>query len=74
MKNENNSIQLINAKELAGKLLLSARTVWRLRSAGKLPRPVCVGGSIRWRLIDINRWLDMDCPDQRTFEVMGRDN
>ena len=68
-KNENNNIQLLSAKELAGKLLLSARTVWRLRSAHKLPKPVCVGGSIRWRLSDIQRWLRLDCPDQRTFDA-----
>ena len=67
----NNNIQLLSAKKLAGKLLLSARTVWRLRSAGKLPKPVCVGGSIRWRQSDINRWLELDCPDQRTFDAMG---
>ncbi len=68
--NENHNIQLLSAKELAAKLLLSARTVWRLRSSGKLPKPVPVGGSVRWRLSDIQRWLDMDCPDQRSFEAI----
>jgi len=69
-ENKNKTFQLLSAKELAAKLLLSARTVWRLRSAGKLPRPICVGGSVRWRLSDIQQWLDMDCPDQRTFDAM----
>ena len=68
------NIQLLSAKELAGKLLLSARTIWRLRSAGKLPKPVCVGGSIRWRHSDIESWLSADCPDQRTFDAMGGGN
>ena len=65
----NQNIQLLNAKELAGKLLLSTRMVWRLRSAGKLPRPVYGGASIRWRLSDINRWMELDCPDERTFHA-----
>ena len=66
----NQNIQLLSAKKLAGKMLLSARTIWRLRSAGKLPKPVPVGGSIRWRQSDIQQWLDLDCPDQRTFDAM----
>jgi predicted DNA-binding transcriptional regulator AlpA len=53
--------QLISAKVLAKMLSLSARTVWRLRSAGKLPKPVCVGASIRWRLSDISLFLECDC-------------
>ena len=66
----NNNIQLLSAKELAGKLLLSARTVWRLRSAGRLPKPVQVGGSIRWRLSDINQWVELGCPAKADFEAI----
>ena len=68
---ESTNLQLLSAKELAGKLLLSARTVWRLRSSGKLPKPVHVGNSIRWRQSDITFWLEKNCPDQRTFDAMG---
>jgi excisionase family DNA binding protein len=53
---ERSSCQLLSAKELAEILSLSVRTIWRLRSAGKLPKPLVIGGSIRWRQSDIEQW------------------
>jgi predicted DNA-binding transcriptional regulator AlpA len=50
-------------------LSLSARTIWRLRSAGKLPQPVTIGSSVRWLEDDIVSWASMDCPDMKTFEI-----
>ena len=41
---------LISATELADLLQISTRTLWRLRSAGKLVEPIKLGGSTRWRL------------------------
>lgn len=61
MDQTDQSCQLLSAKALAKLLSLSPRTVWRLRSAGKLPEPVCVGASIRWRLSDITLFLECDC-------------
>lgn len=61
MDQTNQNSQLLSAKALAKMLSLSARTVWRLRSAGKLPKPVCVGASIRWKLSDITLYLECDC-------------
>lgn len=51
----------ISAKELAERLSLSTRTVWRLLSAGKLPKPVSIGGSKRFRMSDVNMFLECDC-------------
>ena len=59
----------LTAKQLGEVLSLSARTVWRLRAAGKLPRPVQVGGSIRWLLKDVERWIALGCPPRREFEA-----
>jgi predicted DNA-binding transcriptional regulator AlpA len=39
---------MLDVKRLAEKLGASVRTVWRLVSAGVLPKPVQVGGSTRW--------------------------
>ena len=64
------SIQLLNVKELASKLRLSVRTVWRLNSAGHLPKTVSVGTNIRWKLSDIELWLTIDCPCQNEFDAM----
>lgn len=61
--------QLLSAEQLAGLLQVSKRTVWRLRSAGKLPRPVQLGGSLRWRSAEIHRWIDAGCPPLKEWEA-----
>jgi len=62
------NIKLLSAKQLGNVLSLSARTIWRLRSSGKLPEPVKVGqGAIRWRQSDIEKWITMGCPDRKKF-------
>jgi len=62
--------KLVDARTLAKMLSVSPRTIWRLRSAGRLPKPVTFGGSVRWRFSDILLWQEMRCPDQKTFEAI----
>ena len=66
--------QVIHAKELAQMLSISLRTVRRLDSAGKIPRPVRVGSTaIRWRLEEIKNWILAGCPDRRQWEAEKSD-
>ncbi len=44
---------LVNASEVASMLSISKTTLWRLRASGRLPKPVRIGGSIRWRTTEI---------------------
>lgn len=60
---------LLSAKEFAKMISLSFRQVHRLNSCGKIPAPVKVGGSLRWKLEDIEQWIAMRCPDRKTFEA-----
>ncbi len=53
---------LISVAEVAKMLDISPRTVWRLLSAGKLIRPVRLGGAVRWRYDDVIRWIQNGCP------------
>jgi predicted DNA-binding transcriptional regulator AlpA len=43
--------------------------VWRLNSAGKLPKPIRLGGSVRWNRHEVMDWFDAECPDCRTWEA-----
>jgi excisionase family DNA binding protein len=54
---------LLSAQTLAKRLAVSVRTLWRLRSSGKLPQPVRLGGAVRWRAADIDAWVAAGCPD-----------
>lgn len=53
----------ITPRQLAVMLQVSIRTLWRWRSAGRLPAPVRLGGAVRWRLDDVTRWIDDGCPN-----------
>jgi predicted DNA-binding transcriptional regulator AlpA len=54
---------LLSAETLANCLQISLRTLWRMRSAGRLPPPIRLGGAVRWRAADIEAWVAAGCPE-----------
>ena len=63
-------VLVLNAKELALVLGISSRQVWRLNVMGKLPKPIRLEGSVRWKISEIVDWIDSNCPDLKTWEQM----
>ena len=53
---------LLTAAQVADLLGVSTRTLWRLPSAGSVPAPVKLGGSVRWRGGELHRWIADGCP------------
>jgi predicted DNA-binding transcriptional regulator AlpA len=66
------SATLVNANELARMLSVSVRHIWRMKAMGKLPKPVWIGGCVRWRQDDIDLFFEMGCPNQNEFETRKR--
>ncbi len=67
---------LLTAQSLGKMLSLSKRQIFRLNSCGKLPKPIRIGGSVRWAESTIAQWLKAGAPDRITFEALanaGRD-
>ena len=60
---------LLKAADVAERLSVSPRTVARLNSSGRMPPPVRVGGSVRWRESDISQWIELNCPPRAEFEA-----
>ena len=60
----------VGARRLGEMLGLSERTVRRLDAAGKLPRPIQIGGSVRWRLDEIATWLHAGAPSRDKWEML----
>jgi len=49
---------LVGAQQLSHLLSVSQASIYRLLSAGKLPRPITLsGGTVRWRRETIEQWL-----------------
>lgn len=63
---------LVRAADVARLLQVSTRTLWRQLSAGQVPRPVRFGGTVRWRLEEIRKWIAEGCPLPQARENEGR--
>lgn len=63
---------LITAEEFAELMQISVRTLWRLRSAHRIPEPVRIGGTVRWSKIVILKWISEGCPSPETRDNDGR--
>ena len=50
-------IDLLTVNDVAKRMKLSTRSIWRLVDAGLIVSPIKIGGSIRWRSTDFNLWL-----------------
>lgn len=59
---------LLTSDGLARLLRVSKRTLGRLRSSGKLPRPVQFGRLVRWRTAEVREWVEAGCPALAIWE------
>ncbi len=53
---------LLTADGVARVLAISKRSLWRLLSAGRIIRPIKLGGSVRWREEELREWIARGCP------------
>jgi len=59
---------LLTSDGLARLLNISKRTLMRLRSVGKLPRPIQLGRLVRWRTTEVHEWVEAGCPALAIWE------
>ena len=64
---------LIDIHLLAALLDRSEASLERDQVAGRLPAPVWLGGSRKWRRAEIERWVDAGCPSQAEWEDRNRE-
>lgn len=55
------SARLLDVGAVAEMLGVSARHVYRLADAGKMPRPVKLGAAVRFDREVIERWIESGC-------------
>ena len=63
------SEKLVSASTIAKEFLgISKRSFWRLRAQGKIgPKEIKVGGSLRFKLSSILKWIEWDCCSRKEF-------
>ncbi len=63
---------LLTVREVSAALKVSQRQVWKLLSNGRLPAPLRLNRSCRWRAADIARFIELGCPSREAFEAAQR--
>lgn len=53
--------RLLGVRDVANRLGVSTRQVWKLVRLGRLPAPVRLGRSVRWRESDISEFIRLGC-------------
>lgn len=46
----------LTAGDVASRYKVSKATIWRWLASAKLPKPVHIVGTTRWRLVDLLEW------------------
>lgn len=64
---------LIDVNVLAVLLDRSVASLERDQAAGRLPDPVRLGGSKKWRRAEIEEWVAAGCPTRAEWEELRRD-
>lgn len=64
--------RLLSIGAVAEKLDVSPRAVSKWAAAGRLPAPVRIGRTVRWRASDIDRFMALGCPDDARPESGGQ--
>jgi excisionase family DNA binding protein len=65
------SAKLIDVNKVAELMDCSARHVYRLSDAGKMPAPFKLGALVRWSVATINEWVAAGCPAVRHITAQG---
>ncbi|TPW00840.1 MAG: hypothetical protein FD124_3889 [Alphaproteobacteria bacterium] len=60
---------VVDARRLAALLCASLRTVRTWDAAGKLPKPLRIGGRCLWSIVEIRAWLAAGAPSRAEWET-----
>jgi predicted DNA-binding transcriptional regulator AlpA len=71
-KSEEPAPLVVGTRGLCNILQTSEATVHRLRSSGKLLKPLELGSQLRWRVAEVNAWVEAGCPELRTWEALRK--
>ena len=57
-RNETNGMQLVDMKWITATLKVTDKWIYKQIQDGKFMKPIKLGRSSRWRLCDVNEWLE----------------
>jgi excisionase family DNA binding protein len=63
-------VPLLTVEQVAKRLNVGVRTVWRLDKEDKIPEPFMVGHRKRWEASDLELWLKSGSPSRKEFKKL----
>jgi len=64
MQHENPEQRLLTIDDLAKRLCLSKRTIWRRLRDGLMLAPIEIGSTKRWDAEELDKWIQRGCPSR----------
>ena len=62
---------LLSARELGALLGVNRSTIWTWHSSGRIPLPVKIAGTTRWRKTEIEEWIAAGCPPRVRWQALS---
>ena len=59
---------LLTAGDAAKMLKISTRFFYSLHNTGRVPLPIRLGKSVRWRFEELRDWVRAGCPSREKWE------
>lgn len=53
---------LVDTRQAAKLLKVSARTIWAMQKDGRMPPAVHIGSAVRWSYDALKQWVEAGCP------------
>ncbi len=63
--------RLVDAKEAAALCGVSVSTWYTLVASGKTPDSVRLGRSVKWRLDELEEWINAGCPARSAWNALS---
>ncbi len=63
---------LLTVDEAAALLNVGRSFIYKLHSSGRLPLPVRLGRSVRWRRDELEHWVLAGCPERGAWETIRK--
>lgn len=64
------SLALLTGAKAAAMLGISRAHFYRMHKAGRIPQPVRLGGSVRWRVDELRAWIAAGMPSRQRWQDM----
>ncbi len=65
---------LLTAEDAASMLGVSRAHFYAMHNGGRIPQPIHLGKSVRWRRAELDAWVNAGCPSRVKWDQIKQDS